>query len=171
MAQPGAQLKHCGHNISLYTARATPHHSPMIAYLALFASALIAATLLPMQSEAVLVALLVEGSRPVTALLLVATAGNVLGALINWAIGGFALRYKDRRWFPATDVQLARATRWYSRYGRWSLLASWLPVVGDPITVVAGILREPLWSFVILVTVAKAGRYLVLATVTLAWLG
>ncbi|KIN61579.1 putative membrane protein [Sulfitobacter noctilucae] len=142
----------------------------MLAYLGLFASALIAATLLPMQSEAVLVALLVQGERPVIALLTIATLGNVLGAVINWALGRFLLRYRDRRWFPASDAQLARAESWYQRYGRWSLLGSWLPLVGDPLTVVAGVLREPLPSFLILVTLAKAGRYLVLATLTLAWL-
>ncbi|MGC1496693.1 MAG: YqaA family protein [Sulfitobacter sp.] len=142
----------------------------MFAYIGLFASALIAATILPMQSEAVLVALLVEGKRSVVILLIVATTGNVMGALINWVLGRFALRFQNRRWFPASDQQLARAQEWYSRYGRWSLLCSWVPIVGDPITVVAGILREPLWSFVMLVTLAKGLRYLVLAALTLAWL-
>ena len=142
----------------------------MIAYISLFASALIAATILPMQSEAVLVGLLVAGKQSVATLLVVATVGNVLGSVINWVLGRFALQFKDRRWFPATDQQLARAQNWYHRYGRWSLLGSWLPIVGDPLTVVAGILREPLWSFLILVTLAKAARYLVLAGLTLAWL-
>ncbi|MGJ8626711.1 MAG: YqaA family protein [Sulfitobacter sp.] len=142
----------------------------MIAYISLFASALIAATILPMQSEAVLVGLLVAGDHSVTLLLVVATIGNVLGSIINWTLGRFALRFKDRRWFPASDQQLARAQDWYQHYGRWSLLGSWVPIVGDPLTVVAGILREPLWSFLILVTLAKAARYLVLAALTLAWL-
>ncbi len=142
----------------------------MIAYIGLFASAFIAATILPMQSEAVLVGLLIEGSAPVVTLLIVATVGNVLGSVVNWVIGRFALRFKGRRWFPASDLQLVRAEKWYRRYGRWSLLGSWLPVVGDPITVVAGVLREPLLSFVLLVTLAKGARYLVLAALTLAWL-
>ena len=142
----------------------------MIAYVALFASALIAATILPMQSEAVLVGLLIEGQYPVLTLLIVATVGNVLGSVVNWYIGRFLLRFKDRRWFPASDHQLARAERWYRRYGRWSLLGSWLPVVGDPLTVMAGVLREPLVSFVLLVTLAKGTRYVFLATLTLAWL-
>lgn len=142
----------------------------VIAYLGLFLSALIAATILPMQSEAVLVGLLVSQTHPVAALLVVATVGNVLGAVVNWVLGRFVVRFQDRRWFPASDQQLARAQDWYGRYGRWSLLGSWLPVVGDPLTVVAGILREPLVPFVVLVTIAKGGRYLVLAAVTLAWL-
>lgn len=143
----------------------------MIGYLGLFASALIAATILPMQSEAVLVALLLAGDRPVSLLLAVATVGNVLGAVINWGIGRFLRRFRGHRWFPASERQLARAEGWYLRYGRWALLGSWLPIVGDPITVVAGMLRAPLWSFVLLVTLAKGGRYLVLAAVTLAWIG
>ncbi len=155
---------------SLYTHAAKRHHHHMIAYIGLFASALIAATILPMQSEAVLVGLLVDGTRPIVILLIVATIGNVLGSIVNWYIGRFALRFKDRRWFPASDTQLARAQGWYRRYGRWSLLGSWLPVFGDPITVVAGILREPFFSFLLLVTIAKGTRYLLLAALTLAWL-
>lgn len=141
----------------------------MIAYLGLFASALIAATVLPMQSEAVLAGLLVAGGRPVALLIAVATVGNVLGAVINWYLGRALLRFKDRRWFPSSDQQIARAQGWYARYGRWSLLGSWLPVVGDPLTVVAGIMREPLGSFLLLVGIAKAARYLVLAAVVLSW--
>jgi membrane protein YqaA with SNARE-associated domain len=143
---------------------------PMLSYLALFSSALIAATILPLQSEAVLVGLLLAGKQPVAALLLVATLGNVLGALINWVLGKNLLRFQSRAWFPFKAAQLARAERWYQRYGRWSLLGSWLPLVGDPLTLIAGVLREPLWSFLLLVTLAKAARYLALAALTLAWL-
>lgn len=143
----------------------------MIAYTTLFATALIAATILPLQSEAVLVALMLDGMRPVAVLLVVATFGNVLGAVVNWGLGRFLVRFKDRRWFPASQNRLQQAERWYRRYGLWSLLASWVPIIGDPITVIAGVLRAPFWPFLALVTVAKAGRYLVLAAVTLAWVG
>ncbi|WP_296426473.1 YqaA family protein [Yoonia sp.] len=142
----------------------------MIAYIGLFAAALIAATILPMQSEAVLVGLLIAGDRPVVGLLIVATVGNVLGAVINWVLGRFLLGFRDRRWFPVSPHQLIRAEIWYRRYGRWSLLASWLPIVGDPLTIVAGVLREPLVPFFLLVTIAKGARYIVLAAATLAWL-
>jgi len=142
----------------------------MIAYFGLFASALIAATILPMQSEAVLVGLLATGDYSVAVLLLVATVGNVLGAVINWWLGRYLLRFRDRRWFPASQAQLTRAEGWYHRYGRWSLLGSWLPIIGDPLTVVAGVLREPIGPFLLLVTLAKGGRYLVLVMATLAWL-
>lgn len=141
----------------------------MIAYVGLFASALVAATILPMQSEAVLAGLLAAGGRPAVLLIVVATVGNVLGSVINWYLGRVLLRFKDRRWFPSSDVQLERAQRWYARYGRWSLLGSWLPVIGDPLTVVAGVMREPLGPFLLLVTVAKGGRYLVLAALVLSW--
>ncbi|ESZ28704.1 membrane protein [Mesorhizobium sp. L2C084A000] len=76
-------------------------------------------------------------------------------------------RFRDRRWFPANQTQLNRAQVWYRRYGKWSLLLSWLPIVGDPLTVVAGVLREPFRVFLLLVTAAKVGRYLVLAAMTL----
>jgi len=142
----------------------------MIAYLSLFFSALIAATILPMQSETVLVGLLLGSSYPASILILVATVGNVLGSVINWYLGRYLLRFQKRRWFPSSGPQLARAQTWYRRYGRWSLLGSWLPIVGDPLTVVAGVMREPLLPFLLLVTIAKATRYFLLAAITLAWL-
>lgn len=137
------------------------------AYAALFFAAFIAATLLPAQSEAVLVGLLIAGDHPALALVIVAGIGNVLGSLVNYVLGRAALRFQDRRWFPASPASLARARAWYARYGRWSLLLSWAPVIGDPLTVAAGVMREPLWSFLALVTIAKFGRYAILAAVTL----
>ena len=142
----------------------------MIAYIGLFGSAFIAATILPLESEAVLVTLLVAGAHPVFVLIIVATVGNVLGSVVNWCLGRFLLRFKEKPWFPTSKGQLERAQNWYRRYGRWSLLGSWLPVVGDPLTVVAGVMREPLVPFLVLVTIAKGTRYLVLAALTLAWL-
>lgn len=132
----------------------------------LFLTALIAATVLPMQSEAVLVGLLLAGQQPPWLLVLVATVGNVLGSVVNWWLGRGIERFRDRRWFPAGPDAMTRAERWYRRHGRWSLLLSWVPVIGDPLTVVAGVLREPFPTFLLLVTVAKAGRYIVLALAT-----
>ena len=141
----------------------------MTALLSLFTAALVAATLLPAQSEAVLVALLLEGAHPVWLLVAVATAGNVLGSAVNWALGRFLLRLRDTPWFPVSDRALSRAQDRYARWGRWSLLGSWLPVVGDPLTVVAGVMREPLLPFLALVTLSKGGRYLALAWGVVAW--
>lgn len=142
----------------------------MTAYLSMFLIAFGAATLLPGGSEALLVGLLLSDRYLVWLLLLVATVGNVLGSVVNWWLGLYLQRFQDRRWFPVTPQQLARAQVHYHRYGRWSLLLSWAPVVGDPLTLVAGVMREPWWSFLVLVTIAKTGRYLVLAMMTLGWL-
>ena len=139
------------------------------AYPALFLSAFGAATLLPLQSEAVLVALLLAGQHPLWTVLLVATLGNVLGSWVNWLLGRSIEHYRERRWFPVSPARLQQAQDWYARYGRWSLLLSWMPVIGDPLTLVAGVMRERLWTFLIIVTLAKAGRYMVLAALTLAW--
>lgn len=137
------------------------------AYLGLFAIAFVAATILPAQSEAALVALLVAGAQSPVILVAVASVGNVLGAVVNWALGRGVERFRDRKWFPVSAAQLDRATGWYRRWGRWSLLLSWAPIGGDALTVAAGVLREPLWSFVLLVAIAKTLRYVVLAAVTL----
>ncbi|QUE75900.1 YqaA family protein [Stutzerimonas stutzeri] len=142
----------------------------LTAYFGLFTAAFAAATLIPAQSEAVLVGLLVKGSASPGMLLAVATLGNVLGSLLNWLLGRMVERLGHKRWFPVSEQQLERAQQRYHRYGRWSLLLSWVPIIGDPLTVVAGTLREPLWSFLLLVTLAKGGRYLLLAGVTLGWL-
>ena len=138
----------------------------MIELAGLFLTALAAATLIPAQSETVLVALILSASEPVWLLVLVATVGNVLGSAVNWALGRFLIRFADRRWFPLSRAQIDKATGWFASWGRWSLLASWLPVIGDPLTLVAGVLREPFWRFVLIVTLAKGGRYLVLAWIT-----
>lgn len=132
----------------------------------LFLVAFGAATLLPLQSEALLAGLLLAGYEPAW-LIAVAGAGNVLGSTVNWGIGRQVERFRHRRWFPANEAQLERARRWYRRHGKWSLLLSWVPVVGDPLTVVAGVMREPLSTFLVLVTIAKVGRYLALAAIVL----
>lgn len=139
----------------------------LASYFGLFASAFGAATLLPLQSEAVLTGLLMLGKHPVWALVAVATAGNSLGAVVNWYLGRYIEQWRHRPWFPVGEDKLARAQRGYRRYGRWTLLLSWMPVVGDPFTVVAGVMREPLSSFVLIVTIAKLGRYLVVTAITL----
>lgn len=141
--------------------------SSLWAYLSMFTAALVAATILPAQSEAVLVSLLVGGQQPAWMLILVASVGNVLGSCVNWMLGRFAERYKKRRWFPANEQTLLRAQKWYGKYGRWSLLLSWVPIVGDPLTLAAGVMGERFSVFVFLVTIAKTLRYVALATITL----
>ncbi len=128
----------------------------------LFVAAFGAATLLPFQSEIVFAAVQAAGRVPVWVLVAVASTGNVLGSAVNYAMGRLAERFSDRRWFPATPAQLARAQRWYARWGVWTLLLSWAPFA-DPLTVVAGVMRTPFWLFLALVTLAKTGRYAILA--------
>jgi membrane protein YqaA with SNARE-associated domain len=107
----------------------------------LFISALAASTILPMSSEVVLGALAVSGAADVWLLLAVATAGNTLGAVVNWGIGRYASTWRTRlHWLE--EAKFERACRWFNRWGIWCLLLSWLPVVGDPLTVVAGVLRS-----------------------------
>ena len=142
----------------------------MTAYAGLFAASFLAATVFPFQSELVLLGLLLSGDYPWPALLAVATVGNVGGAVVNWALGRFFLHFRDRRWFPVKPETYARVERWYARYGVWSLLFAWVPLVGDPLTVVAGALRANLVLFVVLVTVGKLGRYAVLVAATLNWM-
>lgn len=135
----------------------------LAAYGGLFVAAFAAATLLPAQSEALLAGLTINGGYSLALLVAVATLGNVLGSWVNWLIGGQVERFKDRRWFPVGPVALQRAENWYRRYGRWSLLLSWVPIIGDPLTLIAGTLNEPLWSFLALVGIAKLMRYLAVA--------
>lgn len=138
----------------------------MTAYFSLFIAALVAATIFPAQSEAVLVGLIVTGEYSVWLLVLVASVGNVLGSVVNWLLGRGVERFRDRRWFPLRPKALEKAQAWYRRYGKWSLLASWLPIVGDPLTLVAGVMKEPLPVFILLVTIAKTVRYATLAAIT-----
>ncbi|VCU62843.1 membrane protein [Pseudomonas synxantha] len=128
-------------------------------YLGLFVAAFGAATLLPLQSEAVLVGLLISGHYNLWLLLGIATLGNVLGSVVNWLLGRSVERFKERRWFPVSAKQLDRARGHYLRWGHWTLLLSWVPIIGDPLTLVAGVMREPLWRFLLLVTLAKGVRY------------
>lgn len=107
----------------------------------------------------------------VWALLAVATTGNVLGSVLNWLLGRSIERYRHKRWFPVSEGKLEKAQQAYHRFGRWSLLLSWVPIIGDPLTVVAGVMREPFWSFLLIVMLAKTTRYLALAAMTLGWFG
>ncbi|MGY4524247.1 YqaA family protein [Pseudomonas sp. TE21394] len=139
----------------------------LTSYLGLFLAAFAAATVLPMQSEAALVAMLVSGHYLAVLLVAVATAGNVLGSVVNWVLGRGVEHFRHKRWFPVSEAKLEKAQAMYRRYGYWSLLLSWVPLIGDPITLVAGVMREPFWRFLLLVILAKGGRYLALTLVVL----
>ncbi len=138
-------------------------------HLSLFVTSFLAATILPMSSEAVLAGLLAASAEPWFVLIAIASAGNILGSLTNWGIGrGLALAREHPR-FPVDRTKLAKAENWYRRWGCWSLLLSWVPVIGDPLTIAAGFLREPFWIVLALVSIAKIGRYLVIAAIVAKW--
>ncbi len=127
-------------------------------YLLLFGAAFLAATILPFSSELILFALLREGRDP-AALVAVATIGNTLGSVVNWYLGRYLLRFRDRRWFYFSRDQIEKAQAWFQRYGFWSLLLAWLPIGGDALTLIAGIMKVRLWLFLLLVATGKGLRY------------
>ena len=133
----------------------------MSGYLGLFLTAFLAATILPFSSEAVLAGLSAAGGFEAVWLWGVATAGNTLGAMVNWVLGRWCLHWQDRKWFPFKPQDLEKADNWFAKWGVWSLLLSWVPIIGDPITFAAGFLRVKFWLFSVLVLMAKGGRYAV----------
>lgn len=127
--------------------------------IALAFSAFTSATLLPGTSEMAVAALHATSTVPAWLILIVASIANIAGSSVNWAMGRFLAHYSGRRWFPVSTAQLERAASSYNRYGWPSLFLSWVPVVGDPLTVVAGFLRTPFPLFLIVVAFAKTARY------------
>jgi membrane protein YqaA with SNARE-associated domain len=128
----------------------------------LFGSALLSSTLFPGGSEALLLYRLHQGAEP-WAVVATATAGNVLGSLITYAMGYFGRGAVSKR-TVAAERKLARAERGFARFGRPALLFAWLPVVGDPLCLVAGVLKVGVGSFLLLVTLGKLARYAALAS-------
>lgn len=135
-------------------------------YGLLLLSAFLSATLLPGASEAVLLGLLAAGQGSAWALIAVASVGNIAGAVVNWALGRSVLLLQDRPWFPLKDATNARAQAWFARYGLWSLLLSWVPVIGDPLTLIAGVMKVRFVPFLLLVSIGKVARY---AGIVAAW--
>ncbi len=136
----------------------------LYAFGLLFGTAFLAATLLPAQSEGLLFWLIYTKKYNPWLLWTVATAGNVLGSLVNWWLGRYLVRYQNKRWFPFSPQDFSKARIFFQKYGVWSLLLSWAPVIGDPITCVSGILGIRLNLFLPLVLLAKGGRYLIICS-------
>ena len=135
-------------------------------YGSLFISAFLAATVLPLSSEAVLGALVASDGFVLWLLVALASIGNILGACVNWILGRYCLQWQDRKWFPVSPAALERASRWFSRHGQYSLLFAWVPVIGDPLTVTAGLLKLRFSRFLLMVAVSKILRYVVVALAT-----
>ncbi|WEJ62656.1 YqaA family protein [Thiomicrorhabdus lithotrophica] len=137
-----------------------------LGYVGLFLSAFLAATILPLGSEVVLVGLLLNGFNPVS-VVSVATVGNVLGSLVNYAIGFFGSAFVIHSVLKISDESFDKSKQRFEKWGTASLLLAWVPIIGDPLTVIAGVLRINIWLFLLLVTVGKLARYVVVSYTTL----
>ena len=130
-------------------------------YLSLFFISFLAATILPFSSELTLAGLISTSNYDNLLLLVFASFGNVLGSVFNWGLGFYARNLTIKKWFPFKETQIERSSKWFSKFGKWSLLFAWLPIVGDPLTFVAGLLRVRFLDFIILVAIGKVSRYLI----------
>ena len=130
-------------------------------YLSLFAISFLAATILPFSSELTLAGLIAKSDYDNLLLLIAASFGNVLGSVVNWALGSYSRNLTTKKWFPFKETQIERSSKWFRKFGKWSLLFAWVPVLGDPLTLVAGILRVKFIDFIILVAIGKVSRYLI----------
>jgi membrane protein YqaA with SNARE-associated domain len=128
--------------------------------LILFASSFLAATIFPAQSEALLAYMYLNGAHSAALLITIATLGNVLGACVNWFLGWHLICFKGKAWFPISEKSMTRAEGFYQRFGVWTLLFSWVPFIGDPLTFIAGIFRMNFMLFLVLVTTGKLARYI-----------
>ena len=131
-------------------------------YLSLFTVAFMVATIIPFGSEAYFITLLSLGEYNHVFLLIAVSIGNVLGSLFNWFCGFYVNYFIKKPWFPINNKMLDRGNMLFKKYGKWSLLLSWVPFIGDPITFVAGTLRYPIIPFLVLVSIGKVGRYLII---------
>lgn len=141
--------------------------NPAYAYAAIFTVSLLASTLLPLGSEWLLVALLLNGFSPL-ATVIVATAGNTLGACTTYAVGRYGGHALAARWLSIKQADLERSQKLYARYGCWTLLFSWLPVIGDPLCAFSGFFKMRLPLFAGLVLTGKLARYSAVAWLTLS---
>jgi membrane protein YqaA with SNARE-associated domain len=132
-----------------------------VIYLSLFAISFLAATILPFSSELTLAGLISTSNYDNLLLLIVASVGNILGSVFNWTLGLYSRNLTIKKWFPFKDKQIENSSKWFSKFGKWSLLFAWVPIIGDPLTLVAGLLRVRFLDFIILVAIGKVSRYLV----------
>lgn len=129
----------------------------------LFVTAFLSATLLPGSSEIALAGVIASGKSSLVLAITVATIGNTLGSCVNWAMGWYAAKYRHSKWFPIKPDRFDAYLATYQKWGLWTLLLSWVPIIGDPLTAIAGFLRTPLWVFVPIVLLAKCARYMIVA--------
>ena len=128
-------------------------------YLSLFSISFLAATILPLSSELTLAGLIATSNYNSLLLLIVASFGNVLGSVVNWILGFYSRNLTTKKWFPFKDRQIESSSKWFNKFGKWSLLFTWVPIIGDPLTLAAGLLRVKFIEFLILVSIGKVSRY------------
>jgi len=128
-------------------------------YLSLFIISFLAATILPFSSELTLAGLIATSNYDNLLLLIVASLGNILGSVVNWILGFYSRNLSTKKWFPFKDQQIEKSTSWFNRFGKWSLLFAWVPIIGDPLTLAAGLLRVKFVEFLTFVAIGKVGRY------------
>ena len=131
----------------------------MVTYLSLLFISFLAATILPFSSELVLASLLNVDKYNSFVLIVTASLGNILGSVFNWLLGFYLFKYINKKWFPLTQSQIEKASYWFRKFGIWSLLFAWVPIIGDPLTLVAGTLKIRFPIFLFLVSLGKIGRY------------
>jgi len=136
-------------------------------YIILFTSSFASSTILPGHSEITLIALITQKKYEVFYLVVFASLGNILGSVLNWYLGLYFLKFKNKKWFPFKENQINKVSKSFLKYGKWSLLLSWVPFIGDVLTLVAGMFRVPLNQFVVIVSVAKVSRYIFVSLIAL----
>jgi|TARA_B110000902_G_C13954245_1_gene454814 membrane protein YqaA with SNARE-associated domain len=132
----------------------------MVTYLSILFISFLAATILPFSSELVLASLLNVDKYNSFVLIATASLGNILGSVFNWLLGFYLFKYINKKWFTFKESQINNASKRFEKFGVWSLLFAWVPIIGDPLTFVAGILKVNLLLFLVLVAVGKISRYL-----------
>ena len=130
------------------------------AYSSLFISSFLSSTILSGHSEITLTTFILFEKYSLFLLIFFASFGNILGSVINWYLGFYITKFVNKSWFPFKKKQLDNMSLWYLKYGKWTLFLSWVPFVGDPLTIVAGMFRVPLIIFISIVSISKILRYI-----------
>ena len=131
----------------------------MTAYFLLLLISFLAATILPLSSELALASLLNTGKYNSFVLIGTASLGNILGSVFNWLLGFYLFKFLNKKWLPFKENQINVASKRFSKFGVWSLLFTWVPIIGDPLTFMAGILKINFLLFLVLVAFGKISRY------------
>ncbi len=139
----------------------------LVAYSSLFISSFLSSTILPGHSEITITTLILLEKYSQFLLIFFASLGNILGSIVNWFLGLYITKFVNKSWFSFSKKQLDKSSSWYLKYGKWSLFLSWVPIIGDPLTIVAGMFRVPLIIFIIIVSISKALRYIFVGYVAL----